>query len=467
MTVLSPRTHSMPVSNPFSALKNLLDASEIVTDPIPLLTDQRGRYTGSADIVLQPKSIENVQKIMRFCFEHRIPVTPQGGNTGLCGAAVPNGGVLLNLSKLNRIRNINLADNSITVDAGCILKNVQQAAEQADRFFPLSLASEGSCQIGGNIACNAGGLNVLRYGAMRDLVIGLEVVLPDGESIEHLTPLHKNTTGYDLRHLFIGSEGTLGIITGATLKLFARHQSKSTAWVGTPDIESAVHLLSLVQASFAERLISYELISDFALTLSSEFSKLSPPTQAPWHVLIELGDSLPHQNLDDILAEFLYEQGFENAVLAHSEAERMDLWILRENISASQRKLGASIKHDIALPIKHTAEFIKRCATALKTAYPEIQIVVFGHLGDGSLHYNTFLPQVLSNEVYRYEDAINTIVYNHVIDLEGTIAAEHGIGQVKNQWLPQVRSKAEIDLMRAIKAQLDPHNILNPGKLLP
>lgn len=457
----------MSASNPFSRLTNLLDASEIITDTTPLLTDQRRRYTGLADIVVQPQSIESVQAIMRFCFEHKIPVTPQGGNTGLCGAAVPNGGVLLNLSKLNRIRDINLADNSITVDAGCILKNVQQAAEEADRFFPLSLASEGSCQIGGNIACNAGGLNVLRYGAMRDLVIGLEVVLPDGELVEHLTPLHKNTTGYDLRHLFIGSEGTLGIITGATLKLFALNKSKATAWVGLADIASAIHLLSLVQARFAERLISYELISDFALNLSSEFSRLTAPTQAPWHVLIELADSLPHQDLADILAEFLYEHGFENAVLARSEAERIDLWTLRENISASQRKLGASIKHDIALPIKHVAEFVEYCAEALKTAYPDIQIVVFGHLGDGSLHYNTFLPHILSNDIYQYEDSINTIVYNHVIRLKGTIAAEHGIGQVKNQWLPQVRTEAEINLMRAIKARLDPHNILNPGKLLP
>lgn len=457
----------MSASNPFSRLTNLLDASEIITDTTPLLTDQRRRYTGLADIVVQPQSIESVQAIMRFCFEHKIPVTPQGGNTGLCGAAVPNGGVLLNLNKLNRIRDINLADNSITVDAGCILKNVQQAAEEADRFFPLSLASEGSCQIGGNIACNAGGLNVLRYGTMRDLVIGLEVVLPDGELVEHLTPLHKNTTGYDLRHLFIGSEGTLGIITGATLKLFALNKSKATAWVGLADIASAVHLLSLVQARFAERLISYELIGDFALNLSSEFSRLTAPTQAPWHVLIELADSLPHQDLADILAEFLYEHGFENAVLARSEAERIDLWTLRENISASQRKLGASIKHDIALPIKHVAEFVEYCAEALKTAYPDIQIVVFGHLGDGSLHYNTFLPHILSNDVYQHEDSINTIVYNHVIRLKGTIAAEHGIGQVKNQWLPQVRTEAEINLMRAIKARLDPHNILNPGKLLP
>ena len=214
---------------------------------------------------MQPHSIENLQKIIRFCFEHRIPVTPQGGNTGLCGAAVASSGVLLNLSKINRIREINLADNSITVEAGVILQNVQKAAAEAGRLFPLSLASEGSCEIGGNIACNAGGLNVLRYGSMRDLVLGLEVVLHNGELVSHLQPLHKNTTGYDLRHLFIGSEGTLGIITAATLKLFARPKTIATTWVGLDDIESAVQLLTAVQGHFAERLTSFELISRYAL----------------------------------------------------------------------------------------------------------------------------------------------------------------------------------------------------------
>lgn len=455
------------MSDHLNALKQLLDASEIVADSARFLTDQRRRYTGTADLVVQPASVQSVQTIMRFCSENRIPVTPQGGNTGLCGAAVPNGGILLNLSRLNRIRSINLADNAITAEAGCILKNVQDAAEQADRLFPLSLASEGSCQIGGNIACNAGGLNVLRYGSMRDLVLGLEIVLPDGELVEHLAPLHKNTTGYDLRHLFIGSEGTLGIITAATLKLFPLPQSSATAWIGLPDIASAVNLLSLLQSRFAERLTSYELISHFALSLSAEYSNITPPTEAPWHILAELTDPLPNQDLNTVLAEYLYENGFENAVLTRSEAERSNLWTLRENISAAQRHLGTSIKHDIALPIIHIPQFIEHCAHSLQAGYPDIQIVVFGHLGDGSLHYNTFLPSILSNQAYQYEEAINTIVYRHVLEAEGTIAAEHGIGQIKNQWLPEMRSETEINLMRAIKSQLDPHNILNPGKLLP
>ncbi|QEY24764.1 FAD-binding oxidoreductase [Neisseria animalis] len=444
-----------------------LDNDEVVAATPDLLIDQRRRFTAAPDVVLKPKTVDSVQRIMRYCFERKISVTPQGGNTGLCGAAVAQGGVLLNLSRLNRLREINLADNSITVEAGMVLQQVQEEAAKAGRLFPLSLASEGSCQIGGNIACNAGGLNVLRYGTTRDLVLGLEVVLPDGELVSHLQPLHKNTTGYDVRHLFIGSEGTLGVITAATLKLFAQPKSTATAWVGLPDIDSAVGLLSLVQGHFAERLESFELVSRFALELSAGYSSLPKPVDAEWHILMELTDSLPNDSLPDYLAEFLYQHGFENSVLAQSEQERRDLWQLRENISASQRSLGTSIKHDIAVPIAEVAGFVRECEPALQAAFPEIRVVCFGHLGDGSLHYNTFLPDVMSNEVYEYEDRINTIVYEHILSHKGTIAAEHGIGTIKKHWIPRVRTAAEIALMRAVKAQLDPHNIMNPGKLLP
>ncbi|STZ75753.1 FAD-binding oxidoreductase [Bergeriella denitrificans] len=444
-----------------------LSPDEILAEAPELLTDQRKRFVSAPDVILKPKSVESVQAVMRYCTQHHIPVIPQGGNTGLCGAAVAEGGVLLNLSRLNRIRAVSTADNSITVEAGAVLQQVQEAAAAADRLFPLSLASEGSCQIGGNIACNAGGLNVLRYGTMRDLVLGLEVVLPDGSLISHLQPLHKNTTGYDLRHLFIGSEGTLGVITAATLKLFARPKTRATAWVGLPDIEAAVGLLSLVQGHFAERLESFELVSRFALDLSAAFSRLQKPVDAEWHVLLELSDALPHDGLPDMLAEFLYRHGFENSVLTQSEQERSDLWTLREHISASQRSLGTSIKHDIAVPVSRVAAFVGACAPALQAAFPGIEIVCFGHLGDGSLHYNTFLPHVLSNDAYAYEDKINTIVYEHILAQGGTIAAEHGIGIIKNHWLPRVRSPEEIALMKAVKAQLDPHGIMNPGKLLP
>ncbi|WP_274584610.1 FAD-binding oxidoreductase [Neisseria leonii] len=431
------------------------------------LTDQRGRYTGRADVMVVPDSVASVQKLMRYCFTHGINVTPQGGNTGLCGGAVPEGGVLLNLSRLNRIRQVSVADNALTAEAGCVLHDVQQAAQAAGRLFPLSLASEGSCQIGGNIACNAGGLNVVRYGTMRDLVLGLEVVLPDGTLVSHLSPLHKNTSGYDLKHLFIGSEGTLGVITAATLKLFARPQTVATAWVGVADIDEAVRLLTVVQGTFAERLHSFELVGGAALSLSAAFCGLPEPLDAPWHILLELGDSLVCGDLGDRLAACLLEAGFDHAVLAQSERERLELWKLREHISAAQRGLGVSIKHDIAVPVTRVAEFVARCGADLQRRYRGINIIVFGHLGDGSLHYNTFLPDILSHEAYAYEDAVNETVYRHVLDCGGTVAAEHGIGRVKNHWLPSVRTAAEIACMRAVKAHLDPKNLMNPGKLLP
>ncbi len=451
---------------PYRRLAALLAPDEI-SDNTALLTDQRRRYTGRADLLLQPRDTESVRKIMRFCFEHRLPVTPQGGNTGLCGAAVPQGGVLLNLGRLNRIRSVSTADNALTAEAGCILQNVQDAAAASGRLFPLSLASEGSCQIGGNIACNAGGLNVLRYGTMRDLVMGLEVVLPDGELVSHLAPLHKNTTGYDLRQLFIGSEGTLGVITAATLKLFPLPQTRETVWAGVGSIAQAVELLALVKSRFGERLVSFELVGRYALELSSAFCRAAPPADAPWHVLLELTDSESRADLGGLLAECLLENGFDNSVLAQSETERRTLWTLRENISAAQRGLGASIKHDIALPIARVAEFVERCGAALQAAFDGIRVVVFGHLGDGSLHYNTFLPGVSDNGVYAFENAVNDIVYAHVLACGGTIAAEHGIGQVKRHRLGEVRSAAEIALMKAVKTAFDPHGIMNPGKLLP
>lgn len=456
----------MPTSTLRTQLLTFLSPSEIPADPAAFLLDQRKRYVSQNCLVVQPKSVENVQKIVRFCAENRIPITPQGGNTGTVGGSFAQNGIVLNVSKLNQIRNINLADNTITVDSGCILQNIQTAAAQVNRFFPLSLASEGSCQIGGNIATNAGGLNVLRYGTMRDLVMGLEIVLPNGEIVSHLPPLHKNTTAYELKHLFIGSEGTLGIITGATLKLFAPPQTIATAWIGVESIQAAVQLLSLVKNHFAERLCSFELISEFALQISAQHSRITPPTQSAWHILLELTDSLKRDDLGDLLAEFLYQNHYENSVLAQSEQERQDLWALRENISASQRALGANIKHDIAVPIVHVADFVANCSAELMQKYPEMQLVIFGHLGDGSLHYNTFLP-VKNNDVYQYEDAINTIVYHHVIAQNGTIAAEHGIGSLKKHWLHTVRTPDEIALMRAIKTQLDPHGLFNPNKLLP
>lgn len=438
----------------------------VAPDDDAYLLDQRRRYRSSNVVVLLPRDTEEVQNIVRYCRQQRIAITPQGGNTGLVGGSYAQSGVLLNLSRLNRIRTFHPADAAVTVEAGCILQRLQQAAAAEGWLFPLSLASEGSCQIGGNIACNAGGLNVVRYGTMRDQVLGLEVVLPDGSLLQQLEPLHKNTSGYELKHLFIGSEGTLGIITAATVKLAAPPRQTATAWIGLDSIEAAVALLTRSRQHFAEHLVSFELVSRFALQLSAASAGLAAPTDADWHVLLELTDSLPHDYLDDALAGFLHESGYHNSILAHNRSQRADMWTLRENISAAQRGLGVSIKHDIALPISHIAAFAAECGRDLAHTFPGIRIVLFGHLGDGSLHYNTFLPQT-DDSAYQQEDAVNRVVYRHVLARGGTIAAEHGIGCLKNHWLPQVRSAEELAAMRAIKAHFDPDNLFNPGKLLP
>nr|WP_279118990.1 FAD-binding oxidoreductase [Snodgrassella alvi] len=465
----------MPHTIHLARFQQILTPDEILTDNQliePFCTDQRGRYHGQAFTVLQPHTVSAVQEIMRYCHQQHIPVTPQGGNTGLCGGATPHAsvagkGIILSLSKLNRMRKLNLADNTITVEAGMILAEVQKIAQTANRYFPLSLASEDSCQIGGNIACNAGGLNVVRYGTMRDLVLGLEYVLSDGELVSHLYPLHKNTSGYEMRQQIIGSEGTLAIITAATLKLFAPPQSVLTAWIGVDNIHSATSLLAALKNHFAERLSSFELISQAALNLSASYSHLREPTHASWHILIELSDSLPAQNLTDPLISVLEQGNWLNTVIAQSETERQHLWSLRENISAAQRSLGASIKHDIVVPIEHVADFVENCQQQLIKTFPQTKTILFGHLGDGSLHYNVFIADIMNNDVYQYEENINKVVYEQVLNYHGSIAAEHGIGQLKNQWLPRVRSNAEIKWMQAQKHSLDPEGILNPGKVLP
>lgn len=465
----------MPTATHLTQLRQILTPSEILTDNeliAPFCTDQRNRYHGQVFAVLQPHTVSSVQNIVRYCQQQHIPVTPQGGNTGLCGGATPHAsiagkGIILSLSKLNRVRQLNLADNTITVEAGMILADVQTAARDANRYFPLSLASEGSCQIGGNIASNAGGLNVVRYGTMRDLVLGLEYVLADGELVSHLYPLHKNTSGYEMYQQIIGSEGTLAIITAATLKLFAPPQSVLTAWVGVENIHAATNLLSTLKKYFAERLSSYELISQTALSLSASYSQLREPISANWHILLELSDSLPAQDLTAPLISVLEQGNWLNTVVAQSENERQHLWTLRENISAAQRNLGASIKHDIVVPIKHVAEFVESCQQQLASTFPQTKTILFGHLGDGSLHYNVFIADIRGNDVYHYENSINQLIYEQVLSHHGSIAAEHGIGQLKNQWLPRVRCNAEIKWMWAQKQYLDPQGILNPGKVLP
>lgn len=456
-------------------LRSELHEGAVVSEPAAMAAfclDYRQRYVGEALAVLLPNSTAEVQAIVRWAQRAQVRITPQGGNTSLCGAATPSAdaaerpAVVLSLNRLNRLRDVSLVDGCMTVEAGMVLKTAQMHAAEAGRFFPLSLASEGSCQIGGNIACNAGGLNVVRYGTMRDLVMGLEVVLPDGTLIDHLTPLHKNTTGLDLKQLFIGSEGTLGIITAATLKLFAQPKTTVTAWVGVADIEAACDLLSLLKGEFAERVSSFELLSSRALQLSCAFTGLKAPSEAPWHILLELTDSMILPQLSEALLTVLVAAGYEDVVLAQTEQQRLQLWTLRESVSEAQRDLGASIKHDIALPISHVAAFVRQNGPKVLALAPDVSLVVFGHLGDGSLHYNVFLKNTLGPEVYAFEEAINAVVYADVLAFNGTIAAEHGIGQLKKEWLKSQLTKAELSLFGFFKQGLDSQLLFNNGKII-
>ena len=451
-----------------SAVKTAAD------DTATFLTDWRGNFSGSAQAIVLPTSTEQVAAIVRLCAETGTPIVPQGGNTGLVGGGIPDGSgkaIVLSLKRMNRVRHLDLANNAITVDAGCILQSVQEAADAADKFFPLSLAAEGSCTIGGNLATNAGGTAVLRYGNARDLVLGIEAVLPDGRTWNGLKALRKDNTGYDLKHLLMGAEGTLGIITAAVLKLYPKPQKTCTALVAVPTPRDAITLLGLVQSALGDRLTGFELMSRLCLdAVIKHFpTTVEPFAQAqPWQVLIELTDTQADAALDELLAQAL-EPAFESAtvqdaVIASSEAQARALWNIREHIPEAEKLEGKSVKHDVSVPISHIAEFIERCGPQLLAAFPDGQIVCFGHLGDGNLHYNLCFPS--SEPSADQSRASNKIVYALLDEMHGSISAEHGLGQLKREEITHHKSAVELDVMRAIKHALDPQNIMNPGKVL-
>ncbi|MDO8314521.1 MAG: FAD-binding oxidoreductase [Rugosibacter sp.] len=442
-------------------------------DLAPFCTDWRGRYTGQPLCVVLPSDTEAVAAVVSACAAAGVPMVPQGGNTGLCGGATPIGGeVLISLRRLNRIRYVDADNNAITVEAGCTLQVVQEAATSVDRLFPLSLAAEGSATIGGNLSTNAGGVQVLRYGNARDLALGLEVVLADGSIWHGLRALRKDNTGYDLKHLFIGAEGTLGLITAATLKLFPQPRETVTAWVVVTDPLAAVRLLGNLRAVAGDNVTAFELIDRASLALVLQhMEKARAPLQAKhdWYVLIELSGA--QYQLHDILEQTLQEGVGSgqviDAVIAKSEVQRLELWALRENISEAQKLEGISIKHDIGLPVSRIDEFIQRAGTALKAISPDVRIVCFGHVGDGNLHYNLSKVNALSNEDFIAQTpVINRIVYDLVCELGGSISAEHGLGQLKRNEVLQYKSMTEMNLMRSVKAALDPQGLMNPGKLL-
>jgi D-lactate dehydrogenase (cytochrome) len=468
------------VSAVLERIRAVVGGAGLITAPeelLPYATDWRKRYYGKPLAVVRPASTAEVAQVVRVCAEARAGIVPQGGNTGLCGAATPDASgsqIVLNLSRMNRVRAIDARNNTMTVEAGCVLASLQKAAENAGRLLPLSLAAEGSCEIGGNLSTNAGGTAVLRYGNARELVLGLEVVLPSGETWDGLRGLRKDNTGYDLKQLFIGAEGTLGVITAAVLKLFPLPRSRATAVAALQTPEKALVLLERALEACGERLTAFELFSDFCLSLVLKHFKdtAAPfPRRFPHYALMELSDTRPGEGVrtlvDGVLEAALEDETIIDAAVASSEAQSQALWKLREFISEAQAHEGPNIKHDISIPISRIAQFIAATDAELLRAYPGIRMVTFGHLGDGNLHYNVSPPEGAAPDAFMRElGAVNRIVHDAVARFGGSISAEHGLGQLKHEEIKRYKSGIEMELMRSIKRALDPQGIMNPGKVL-
>jgi FAD/FMN-containing dehydrogenase len=438
------------------------------------LREERGLYTGQAIAVVRPADVDEVAFVVAECARSAVPVVAHGGNTGLVGGGTPYGGIVLSLARLNKVREVDPVNGTMVVEAGCVLADVQKAAEAADLLFPLSLPSEGSCRIGGNLATNAGGTAVLRYGNARELVLGLEVVLADGRVWAGLTALRKDNTGYDLRNLFVGSEGTLGIITAAVLKLFPRPKARLTAFVGTPSPRDALRLFERLRREAGEALTAFEYMPRFAIEIvlkhvQDAVDPLGEPH--PSYVLIELTSPQPDADLN-ALAEAVLGQAIEDgivsdATIATSEAQAIALWALRERLSDTQRLEGGSIKHDVAVPVSHVADFIEEASAACLAAMPGLRVCAFGHFGDGNIHFNLSQPVGMEKAAFLSEwERFNRITHDIVHRLHGSISAEHGIGLIKRDELERYKDPVALDLMRKLKAALDPQNILNPGKVI-
>jgi len=442
-------------------LRDIVGAAHVLTasqDTRPYFTDWRRQYTGSAECVVRPASTAEVARVVELCAAHGVAIVPQGGNTGLSGGSVPTGKgreIVLALGRMNRIRELDRLNDTITVEAGCVLANVQRAADEAGRLFALSLAAEGSCQIGGNLSTNAGGVNVLRYGAAREQVLGLEVVLPDGRIWNALRGLRKDNTGYDLKQLFLGAEGTLGIITAAVLRLHPKPSASATAWIALASAAAAMELLAFLHERLGERLSAFELLSRNCVEAVLAFA---PGTQDPlarphpWYVLVEIADSGEEQALRERVEKALMdaaERGaLADAALAQSGEQARALWRIRETVPEAQ---FTNVKHDVAVPISKTADFIERATERLAARYPDVRIYAFGHVGDGNIHYNVGPERLVAERA-----AVNRIVYDTVAELGGSISAEHGLGQLKRDEIRAHKSPLELELMRRLKQTLDP-----------
>ena len=443
----------------------------------PFLTDHRELYHGRAFAVAQPETAEQVAQLLALCNAQRIGVVPQGGNTGYCGGATPDESgtqLVISLSRLNRIRAVDTRNDSLIAEAGCVLADIQRTAEEAQRYFPLSLGSQGSCQIGGNLSTNAGGVHVLRYGMMRELVLGLEVALADGRLLSCLTRLRKDNTGYDIKSLFLGAEGTLGIITAASLKLFPRIRATATAFAAVRDPQAAVELLARLREASGERVSAFELIPRLAVELTvRHVPGVRDPLDSPhaWYVLCELTSGRAADELDAMLTEALepaLEQGLiEDALIVRNERERAALWRLRETIPEAQRRDGASLKHDIAVPVASIAPFIERASRWVRDNVPDGRLIAYGHVGDGNLHFNINQAAATDRAAFLARgETVKRAIHDLVREFEGSISAEHGIGRLKVGELERYATPVELELMRAVKHAFDPNGILNPGKVL-
>lgn len=445
------------------------DAADIA----PYLTEERNLFQGRSPLVLRPGSTAEVSAICKLATEHRIALVPQGGNTGLVGGQTPhNGEVVVSMRRMDKIRDIDTESNTMTCEAGVVLQVAQQKAGEVDRLFPLSLGAEGSCTIGGNLSTNAGGTAALAYGVAREMSLGLEVVLADGRVLNALSKLKKDNTGYDLRNLFIGAEGTLGIITAATLKLFPRPRAVETAYVGLKSPEAALKLLSISRNEAAGALTSFELLGDIAVDFSIRHGiDIRDPltSKHPWYVLMELSSSRDdaRDTLEAILTKGMEDGIVDDAVIAANLSQRQAFWKLRDEMSAAQKPEGGSIKHDISVPVAAVPAFIEEANAAVVKLIPGSRPVPFGHLGDGNIHYNVSQPigGNAADFLARWHD-VNAVVFEIVLRMGGSISAEHGIGVLKRDELPDVKDKVAIELMRSIKTMLDPFGIMNPGKVL-
>jgi FAD/FMN-containing dehydrogenase len=475
---MNVNTPAMPPLAPelIEQFRNIVGERHAITDANdiqPYVTEERNLFHGRSPLVLRPGSTAEVSAICKLASAHKIALVPQGGNTGLVGGQTPhNGEVVVSLRRLDKIREVDTASNTMTVEAGVVLQVAQQKASDVDRLFPLSLGAEGSCTIGGNLSTNAGGTAALAYGVAREMALGLEVVLADGRLLNTLSKLKKDNTGYNLHNLFIGAEGTLGIITAATLKLFPKPRAVETAYVGLKSPDAALKLLTIAQGEAANALTSFELLSEMAVDFSVRHGiDVRDPLaeKHPWYVLMELsspGDDA-RTPLETILGRAMEEEIVDDAVIASSLAQRNNFWKLREEMSAAQKPEGGSIKHDISVPVAAVPAFIAEADAAVVKLIPGARPVPFGHLGDGNLHYNVSQPIGADTADYlaRWHE-VNAVVFEIVLRMGGSISAEHGIGVLKRDELPDVKDKTAIELMRAIKAMLDPHGIMNPGKVL-